>query len=216
MPSSARTSTASSLVERCGRAACSAIRRGEMIGQSIRTHHSSRPAGGRRRRPRADPARRKSRSLRDDPPAQGRHAAADLADRVADSRRDGTRRRRLEDRARHLRPRARRRERARLLAIAQATPAITAKLNQVGTAGRRRARPQRRAAGRHRRRDRAHDRRVRRVLLQRGRSTARRHATCSTRCRARRGGVRRLSARRARRRSSGRRSAARASSGSTT
>ena len=40
-------------------------------------------------------------ALRDDPPAQGRQPAADLADRVADPRRGGHRRRRLEDRPRH-------------------------------------------------------------------------------------------------------------------
>ena len=59
----------------------------EAIGRSIRMLIPDGAAGRRGRRAGEDPRRREDRALRDHPPAQGRHAADDLADRIADPRR---------------------------------------------------------------------------------------------------------------------------------
>ena len=71
-------------------------------------------------------AGRSSRSLRDDPPAQGRQPAVDFADRVADSRRGRRDRRRLEDRPRHHRAAC------GCGSWRASTPTITEKLTEVG------------------------------------------------------------------------------------
>ena len=80
----------------------------EAVGQSIIAHRPARSprrgAGG----PGPDPPRRRRRSLRHDPQAQGRHPRGDLADGVTGAGRAGAYHRRLQDRPGHHGAQARR------------------------------------------------------------------------------------------------------------
>ena len=75
----------------------------EAIGQSIRMIIPGRSPGRGGQGPRPYPRGPGGHALRNDPPAEGRHADSDLADRLADLRRYRPRDRRLEDRPRHQR-----------------------------------------------------------------------------------------------------------------
>ena len=150
------------------------------------------------------------RSLRDDPPAQGRHPALDFADRVADPRR-----RRATSSA-PRRSRATSPSRCACRPVAQEQAAITAEAGRGRGAGRLHAgaRGHRPEGDRHRDRADATPSSAHSSTTCAIRSRA--TPTCCTRCRARPRRRSRVSRSRGRRRSSRRRFAARGRSGWTT